>query len=102
MFIERLSNQLNDLHTSYDKILLLDDFNMIPEDLKLQDFCDTHDLENLIKDSICFNHGTIIRTGTTCKKIHCYMRGSACRWYIVENAKIFGNYVKIFEFSYVK
>ena len=26
MFIERLSNQLNDLHTNYDKILLLFDF----------------------------------------------------------------------------
>ena len=48
MFIERLSNQLNDLHTSYD-ILLPGDFNMTPEDLKLQNFCDTHGLENLIK-----------------------------------------------------
>ena len=43
-----------------------------------------------------FNHGTIIRTGTTCKKIPCYMRDSACRWLIVENAKIFRSYVKYF------
>ena len=28
-------------------------------------------------------------TGTTCKKIHCYMRDSACRWFIVKKAKIF-------------
>ena len=35
MFIEKLSNQLNDLHTSYDNILLLGDFNMTPEDLTL-------------------------------------------------------------------
>ena len=48
--IERLSNQLNDLHTSYDNISLLSDFNMALEDLKLQDFCDTHELENLIKE----------------------------------------------------
>ena len=54
MFIERLSNQLNDLHTSYDNILLLGDFNMSLEDLKLQDFCDTHDLENLIREPTCF------------------------------------------------
>ena len=27
-------------------------------------------------------------TGMTCKKISCYMRDSACRWLIVENAKI--------------
>ena len=52
MFIEKLSNQLNDLHTNY--ILLLGDFNMTPEDLKLQVFCETHDLENLIKEPTCF------------------------------------------------
>ena len=54
MFIEKLSNQLDDIHTSYDNILLLGDFNMTPEDLKLQVFCDTHDLENLIKEPTCF------------------------------------------------
>ena len=41
MFIERL---FNDLHTNYDNILLLGDFNMTTEDLKLQGFCYTHDL----------------------------------------------------------
>ena len=35
------------------------------------------------------NHGTIMKTGITCKKISCYMRDSACRWLIVKNAKIF-------------
>ena len=35
------------------------------------------------------NHGTIIRTGITCKKIPCYTRDSSCRWFIVKNAKIF-------------
>ena len=54
MFIEKLSNQLTDLHTSYDNILLLGDFNMTLEDLKLQVFCGTHDLENLIKEPTCF------------------------------------------------
>ena len=29
-------------------------------------------------------NGTIIRTKITCKKIPCYMRDSACRWFIVE------------------
>ena len=58
MFIEKLSNRLNDLHLSYDNILLLRDFNMTPEDLKLQVFCDTHDLENLIKEPICFKGKT--------------------------------------------
>ena len=36
-----------------------------------------------------FDHGTIIRTGITCEKIPCYMRDSACRWFIVKKAKIF-------------
>ena len=36
------------------------------------------------------------RTGITCKKIPCYMRDSACRWFIVENANIFRSYVKHF------
>ena len=47
IFIERLPNQLNDLYTRYDNALLLSDFKMTPETLKLQDFCDTHDLEDL-------------------------------------------------------
>ena len=41
-------------------------------------------------------HGTIMRAGITCKKIPCYMRDSACRWFIVENAEIFRSYVKHF------
>ena len=49
------------------------------------------------------NHGTIIRTGITCKKIPCYMRDAACRWFIVKKFKIFRRYVRfyIFEFSWV-
>ena len=35
------------------------------------------------------DHGTIIRTGITCKKISCYMRDSTWRWFIVKKAKIF-------------
>ena len=34
-------------------------------------------------------HEAIIRTGITCKKIPCYMRDPACRWFIVKKAKIF-------------
>ena len=35
------------------------------------------------------DHGAILGTGITCKKIPCYMRGSACKWFIVKKAKIF-------------
>ena len=41
-------------------------------------------------------HGTKIRAETTYKKIRCYMGDSSCRWLIVENAKTFRSYVKIF------
>ena len=34
-------------------------------------------------------HGTTIRKEITCKKILRYTRDSACRWHIVENAKVF-------------
>ena len=55
MFIEKLSNQLNDLNTSYDSISLLDDFNMATGYLKLQHFCGTYDLKKLIKEPTGFN-----------------------------------------------
>ena len=48
-----------------------------------------------------YNHGTIIRTGITCKKIPCYMRDSDCRWFIVKKAIKFEVMLKIFEFSRV-
>ena len=41
-------------------------------------------------------HGTIIQTGISSKKIPCYIRDSACRWFIVKKAKIFRSYVKHF------
>ena len=34
-----------------------------------------------------FNHGAIIRTGITRKKIPCCMCDSVCRWPNVENVK---------------
>ena len=40
------------------------------------------------------NHGTIIRTVTICKKIPCYIRDSACKWFIVKKAKLFWGHVK--------
>ena len=35
------------------------------------------------------NHGAIIRTGITCKKISCYICDSASMWFIVKKAEIF-------------
>ena len=38
---------------------------------------------NLANEMFWWEHGTIIRTGITCKKIACYMCDSACRSFIV-------------------
>ena len=38
-------------------------------------------------------HGTIIRTGITCKKILCYRCDSACRWFIFEFSLVWRNVV---------
>ena len=39
--------------------------------------------------NVKFYHGTIKRTEITCKKIHCYMHDSTCRWLIVKHFLIF-------------
>ena len=98
MFLERLSNQLNDLHTSYDNILLLGDFNMTPEDLKLQDFCDTHDLENLIKKPTCFK-----RKDPTCVDfILTKQKLLKCRTFITGISDFHALTTSIMKLTYVK
>ena len=62
------------------------------EDMKY--FLVSHLNKNPDRFLFALEHGTIIRTGITRKKICCYMRDSACRWLIVENAKIFRGHVK--------
>ena len=44
---------------------------------------------HLLLSKFLSKHGNIIRTGITCKNTPCYMRDSACRWFIVKKAKIF-------------
>ena len=45
-------------------------------------------------------HGTIVWTGITWKKTHCYMFDLACSWFSVKKAKTFWSY--IFEFKIFK
>ena len=67
MFIERLPNQLNDLYTSYDA-LLLRDFKMIPEDLKL----------NFYYWYIEFTCPSIIKITNTCSSLKRFFRELSC------------------------
>ena len=40
-------------------------------------------------NSLGAKHGPVIQTGITRKKIPCFMRDSAYRWFIVKKTKIF-------------
>lgn len=44
-WFRKLPIQIKGLSTNRDNILLLDDFKKAHEDLKLQEFYDTHDVE---------------------------------------------------------
>ena len=64
-------------------------------------YCISYDVVSCSCCSSCYSgyplykHGTIIRTGITSKKIPCYMRDLAYRWFIVKKDEIF-YYVKYF------
>ena len=53
-FIQAAS-QNNSLFLENEKITLLGDFNMTPEDTNLQHFTNTFSLEHLINEPTCFN-----------------------------------------------
>ena len=52
LFLENLSNNLSTYLKDYD-ILLLKDFNMIPENTNLQHFTNSFNTENLIHEATC-------------------------------------------------
>ena len=60
----------------------------IPSDMHilLRDLCPAC---QPLSQTVSRNHGTIIRTGITCKEIPCYIRDSAFGWCVVENADMF-------------
>ena len=106
----KTTKDYQDLYLKCDVLLLVDAFEKFRKNsLKNYGSCASHYLSaptlcwdamlnmtkiklELISDPGVY-HGTIIRTGITCKKIPCYMRNSACRWFIVKKAKIFRSYV---------
>ena len=46
-------------------------------------------------------YGTIIQTEITSKKIPCYMRDSACRWFIFKKAKAANSWSSVIAIFYV-
>ena len=49
-------NELDNLTSKYDNIILLGDFNTEPTDTILSHFCEICNFKNLIKDKTCFKN----------------------------------------------
>ena len=103
--ITKAANFKSSLHLGYKntQILFLWTvlFNTFMRQTLTDDFGGLHKNMNCAFPLMCTvkkwsDHGIIIGTGITCKKISCHMRDSDCRWLIVENAKMFRSYVKHF------
>ena len=54
VFLFHLNNAYNFFCTTYENVTLIDDFNMIPENKKLSDFCEMNKFEHLILKPTCF------------------------------------------------
>ena len=54
--LHHLSKGLDNYIGNYDNILLLGDFNSEFSELCLNDFCDTYNLKNLVKEPTCFKN----------------------------------------------
>ena len=55
-FLSHIGNGIDKFLGNYDNILLLGDFNSDSSDKKLFEFCQTYDLENLIKEPTCYKN----------------------------------------------
>ena len=54
--LEHVGNALDKLLGNYDNILMLGDFNSSQAETSMKVFCETYNLENLIKDPTCFKN----------------------------------------------
>ena len=54
--MHHLGKGLENCIENYDNILLLGDFNSEFSELCLNDFCDTYNLKNLVKEPTCFKN----------------------------------------------
>ena len=53
---QTISKTLDKLSASYDKIILLGDFNVEPEEAKTLDFLNMCSLKNLVSQKTCFKN----------------------------------------------
>ena len=55
-FLDHISKDLDKFIGSYDNLLLIGDFNSQMEEEKMNEFCDTYNLQNLINEPTCFKN----------------------------------------------
>ena len=53
-FLGKVSFELDKVLPKYDNLLMLGDWNSTVKEEDMENFCDIHDLENLIKEPTCF------------------------------------------------
>ena len=68
-FLNHIGKALDTLLGDYDNFLLIGDFNCTQEDKCMIDFCETHNLENLIKVPTCFKNRKNSFQNTMAKEI---------------------------------
>ena len=75
VFTFEISNILTFYWSTHDSILLMGDFNMVPNNPKLSELIDNHDICTLISEPTCFKsiNPTCIDNFLTNKKI-CFMK----------------------------
>ena len=73
-FLTQISKQLDKMLGNYDNILISGNFNSSVSENHMKDFCEVHDLENLIRGATCFknaNNPSSIDAMPTNRK-HCF------------------------------
>lgn len=88
VFISEINNVLAFYISPSDNILLMNNFNMMPENQRLQQIFNWYDLENVVNESACFRSKApttidLFATNTRGFLIHC----SACETRIFDYRK---------------
>ena len=53
-FLDHLSRTIDYYSKKYDKVVIMGDFNLEPDDEPMKAFCDSYNLHNLVKEKTCF------------------------------------------------
>ena len=54
--VRNISTGLDQFSATYDKLILLGDFNVEPEEVNMSDFLNIYNLRNLVKQKTCYKN----------------------------------------------